>query len=117
MKKKTVSRRRYKALYSSSLYKNEIETLHATYLKFDWVRTYWLVTRMKYYLSGCRHIIYLVIFMLWPLDNEVAANKRCHFPAKKIRFAMQFRTCIHVNKKQFNDTKRHILCQYKFSFY
>ena len=60
---------------------------------------------MKYYLSGCRHIIYLVIFMLWPLDNEVAANKRCHFPAKKIRFAMQFRTCIHVKKnKQFNDT-------------
>ena len=51
---------------------------------------------MKYYLSGCRHIIYLVIFMLWPLDNEVAANKRCHFPAKKIRFAMQFRTCIHL---------------------
>ena len=56
---------------------------------------------MKYYLSGCRHIIYLVIFMLWPLDNEVAANKRCHFPAKKIRFVMQFRTCIHVSLTNF----------------
>ena len=65
---------------------------------------------MKYYLSGCRHIIYLVIFMLCPLDNEVAANKWCHFPAKKIRFAMQFRTCIHV-KKTNNLTKQNdIFC-------
>ena len=65
---------------------------------------------MKYYLSGYRHIIYLVIFMLLPLDNEVAANKRCHSPAKKIRFAMQFRTCIHVKKTNKLTTQNDIFC-------
>ena len=63
---------------------------------------------MKYYLSGCRHIIYLVIFMLWPMDNEVAASKRCHFPAKKIRFAMQFRTCIDVKNPNNLTTQNDI---------
>ena len=63
---------------------------------------------MKYYFSCCRHIIHLVIFMLWPLDNEVAANKRCHFPAKKIRFVMQFRTCIHVKKPNNLTTQNDI---------
>ena len=65
---------------------------------------------MKYYLSGCRYIIYLVIFMLWPLDNEVAANKRCHFPAKKIRLVMQFRTCIHVKQTNNLTTQNDIFC-------
>ena len=65
---------------------------------------------MKYNLSGCRPLIDLVIFMLWPLDNEVAANKRCHCPAKKIRFAMQFRTCIHVKKTNNLTTQNDIFC-------